>query len=82
MAKIPKMLKPGKGEVYARIESPRGEHGVYIVSEGGPRPYRLKVRAPSFCNLSILQEIGVGGYVADVVVILGSIDIVLGDVDR
>jgi NADH:ubiquinone oxidoreductase subunit D len=77
-----RILRVPAGEVYMRTEGPRGEYGVYIVSNGSDKPYRHKVRAASFCNLSALRAMSVGHYVADVVVILGSIDIVLGEVDR
>jgi NADH-quinone oxidoreductase subunit D len=75
-------FKPPAGEVYAMVESPRGELGFYLVSDGSNKPYRLKVRAPSFCNLSALSKLVEGHLIADVVAIIGSIDIVLGDVDR
>jgi NADH:ubiquinone oxidoreductase subunit D len=77
-----RILRVPAGEVYMRTEGPRGEYGVYLVSNGSDKPYRHKVRAASFCNLSALRAMSVGHYVADVVVILGSIDIVLGEVDR
>jgi len=79
---VRKILKPAAGEIYQRSESPRGEYGIYLVSRGGDMPYRLKVRSPAFCNLSALRNMAVGNYVADAVVILGSIDIVLCEVDR
>ncbi len=75
-------FKPPLGEVYAFVESPRGELGFYLVSDGSNKPYRMKVRPPSFCNLQTLQRMVQGRLVADVVAIIGSIDIVLGDVDR
>ena len=75
-------VKPPVGDVYARAENPRGDFGVYLVSEGKEQPYRVKVRAPSFCNLMALKRMMEGHYVADAGVILGSIDIVLGEVDR
>jgi NADH-quinone oxidoreductase subunit D len=74
--------RPPKGESYARVENPRGDLGVYIVSDGKDKPYRVKIRAPSFANLQALRKMSVGSYVADVVMILGSLDIVLGEVDR
>jgi len=77
-----RILRVPPGEVYMRTEGPRGEYGVYLVSNGSDKPYRHKVRAASFCNLSALRAMSVGYYVADVVIILGSIDIVLGEVDR
>jgi len=70
------------GEVYAFVESPRGELGYYLVSDGANKPYRMKVRPPSFCNLQAIGKMVQGRLVADVVAILGSIDIILGDVDR
>jgi NADH-quinone oxidoreductase subunit D len=70
------------GEVYSRIEGPKGEIGFFLVSEGGPNPYRYRVRPPSFINLTILEDLCLGHSIADTVVILGSIDIVLGEVDR
>jgi NADH-quinone oxidoreductase subunit D len=75
-------LKPPPGEVYARVESPKGELGYYMISDGGGSPYRYKIRAPSFINLSALNDMCRGHQVADIVVILGSIDIVMGEVDR
>jgi NADH-quinone oxidoreductase subunit D len=77
-----KTLRPPVGDAYARIESPKGELGFYLVSDGSERPYRYKVRAPSFINLSPLGDLCRGHKVADIVVILGSIDIVMGEVDR
>jgi len=81
-AKVPRALRPPAGEAYARIEAPKGELGFYLVSDGGPNPYRFHVRAPTFINLSCMKEITVGWKIADVVVILGSVDIILGEVDR
>jgi len=75
-------FKPPKGDAYARIEGPKGEIGFYVVSDGGLKPYRYHVRPPSFINLTMLEEMCVGHKVADAVIILGSIDIVLGEVDR
>jgi len=77
-----RILRPPAGEVYMRVESPRGEYGVYIVSNGSDKPYRHKVRGASFSNLSALRGMSIGHYVADVIIILGSIDIVLCEVDR
>ncbi len=81
-SKAPKTLKPPAGEAYGRIESPKGELGFYLISDGSDRPYRWRVRAPSFINLAPLEEICRGHKVADVVVILGSIDITMAEVDR
>jgi len=75
-------MRPPKGEVYAPTESPKGELGFYIKSEGEPYAYRLKCRAPSFFHTGLLQEILVGTYIADVVTIIGSTNIVFGEVDR
>jgi NADH-quinone oxidoreductase subunit D len=75
-------FRPKPGEAYGRIEAPKGELGFYLVSEGGPNPYRYRVRPPSFINLTILEDMCLGQLVADAVVILGSVDIVLGEVDR
>ena len=77
-----RLPRPPKGEAYARVESPRGDFGVYLVSDGDTKPYRVKVRAPSFVNLMALRRLLRGTYVADAVVVLGSLDIVLGEVDR
>ena len=81
-AKMPKVLKPPKGEAYARIEGPKGEIGFYLVSDGTPNPNRYNVRPPSFVNLTCMSQIAVGHKLADAVVILGSFDIVMGEVDR
>jgi NADH-quinone oxidoreductase subunit D len=75
-------FRPPAGEAYGRIEGPKGELGFYLVSEGGPSPYRYRVRPPSFINLTVLEDMCLGHTVADVMVILGSIDIVMGEVDR
>ena len=70
------------GDGYGRVEGPKGELGFYLVSEGGPKPYRYHIRPPSFINLTVLEDMCVGHKVADAIIILGSIDIVLGEVDR
>jgi NADH-quinone oxidoreductase subunit D len=75
-------FRPKPGEAYGRIESPKGELGFFVISDGSPNPYRYRVRAPSFVNLTILEDMCLGHHVADVVIILGSVDIVLGEVDR
>ena len=75
-------MKPPAGEVYQAVESPRGELGFYIVSDGGPRPLRLKVRPPSFVNLQGLVKMIRGRLLADVVAVIGAVDIVLAEVDR
>ena len=75
-------FRPKAGEAYGRIESPKGELGFYLISDGSPNPYRYRVRPPSLINLTVLEEMCLGQNVADVVITLGSIDIVLGEVDR
>ena len=75
-------FRPKAGEAYGRIEAPKGELGFYLISDGSPNPYRYRVRPPSLTNLTILEDMCLGHSVADVVVILGSVDIVLGEVDR
>jgi NADH-quinone oxidoreductase subunit D/NADH-quinone oxidoreductase subunit C/D len=70
------------GESYGRVEGPKGELGFYLISNGKANPWRYHVRAPSFINVTSLRQMCLGHKVADVVVILGSIDIVLGEVDR
>lgn len=81
MGKVPKVLRVPEGEVYAAIESPRGELGTYIVSKGKDKPYRLHFRRPSFVNLQILPKLLVGENISNLITILGAIDIVLGEVD-
>jgi NADH-quinone oxidoreductase subunit D len=75
-------LRPKRGEAYGRIEAPKGELGFYLISDGGPNPYRYRVRPPSLINLTVLEDMCLGVNVADVVLIFGSVDIVLGEVDR
>src|SRR6202167_1827676 len=82
MARIGKVLKPPPGAVYHSIEAPKGELGYYIVSDGTTQPYRVRVRPPSFINLQAFDKMARGSLVADVVAIIGTIDIVLGEVDR
>lgn len=81
-AKVPKVLKPPKGEVYHSIEAPKGELGFYLVSDGSANPYRVRIKGPSFFNLQALRQLCIGHYVADVVAIIGTLDIVLGEIDR
>jgi NADH-quinone oxidoreductase subunit D len=78
----PRVYKPPAGEVYGRIESPKGELGFYLISDGTAKPYRYRVRPPSLVNLTVLEDLCIGHKVADAVIILGSVDIVLGEVDR
>jgi NADH-quinone oxidoreductase subunit D len=75
-------FRPKPGEAYGRIEAPKGELGFYLISDGGPNPYRYRVRPPSLINLTVLEDMCLGSDVADVVLIFGSVDIVLGEVDR
>ena len=78
----PLRLRPPRGETYFAVESPRGEEALYMISDGSEYPYRAKLRGPSFVNLAVLPELLRGTKIGDVIAILGSIDIVLGDVDR
>ncbi len=79
---LPRLIKPRPGEAYDHIESARGSLGVYIVSDGSPRPYRVKFRSPAFCNLALLPMLAEGQLLSDLVVVLGSLDPVFGEVDR
>ena len=82
MGKVGKVIKPPVGEAYVSIEAPKGELGYYVVSDGSTQPYRCRVRPPSFVNLQALDRMIRGGLVADVVAVIGTLDIVLGEVDR
>ncbi|MBI2884618.1 MAG: NADH-quinone oxidoreductase subunit D [Candidatus Omnitrophica bacterium] len=82
IGRSPRTFRPPKGDAYGRIESPKGELGFYLVSDGSPQPYRYHVRAPSFINLTVLEDMCRGQKVADAIIILGSVDIVMGEVDR
>jgi NADH-quinone oxidoreductase subunit D len=79
---LPRLISPSPGDAYDHIESARGSLGVYLVSDGGPRPYRMKVRSPAFCNLALLPKLAIGHTLSDLIVILGSLDPVFGEVDR
>jgi NADH:ubiquinone oxidoreductase subunit D len=81
-AKLPRLFRPARGSAYARTESPKGELGFYVQADGKVEPYRTHIRPPSFVNLTALAPLLIGHRLADVVVILGSIDIVMGEVDR
>jgi NADH-quinone oxidoreductase subunit D len=82
MGNVPKVIKPPVGEIYHSIEAPKGELGYFIVSDGSTQPYRVRVRPPSFVNLQALDIMVCGLLVADVIAVIGTIDIVLGEVDR
>jgi NADH-quinone oxidoreductase subunit D len=71
-----------EGEVYVAVESPRGELGCYLVSDGGPKPYRMHIRGPSFVNLQTMPHMMYEGFLADAVAVIASVDHVLGEVDR
>jgi len=82
MGKVPKVIRVPPGEVYHSVEGPKGELGLYLVSDGGTKPYRLRVRPASFVNLGALRKMAIGSLVSDVVALIGSLDIVLGEIDR
>jgi NADH-quinone oxidoreductase subunit D len=82
MGKVPRVVQAPKGEVYVRTENPLGELGMYLVSDGDRRPYRLKIRTPSYSNVSALPYVLKNTYVSDMIAILGSFFFVLGDIDR
>ena len=81
-AKTKAVLKLPKGEFYSRVETARGEFGVYIVSEGGTTPYRIKFRSPGFSNLSALDHMAKGGKIGDLIAAMGTLDLVIPDIDR
>ncbi len=81
-AAVPKKVRIKEGSVYSRYESARGEVGFYIIAGGKDKPFRVKMRSPAYCNLSVLSEIAEGWMISDVIAILGSLDIVLGEIDR
>ncbi|MBI5656707.1 MAG: NADH-quinone oxidoreductase subunit D, partial [Geobacter sp.] len=71
-----------EGEVYQGVEAPKGELGFYLVSDGGPKPYRMRIRPPSFVNLGAIEKMAKGAMLADLVAVIGTLDIVLGEIDR
>jgi NADH-quinone oxidoreductase subunit D/NADH-quinone oxidoreductase subunit C/D len=81
-AKTKAVLKLPKGDFYTRVETARGELGVYIVSEGGSTPYRIKFRSPGFSNLSALDHMSRGGKIGDLMATMGTLDLVIPDIDR
>jgi NADH-quinone oxidoreductase subunit D len=82
MGKVPRVIQPPAGEVYVRTENPLGELGFYLISDGDRRPYRMKIRTPSYNNVSVLPHVLKNTFVADMIAILGSFFFVLGDIDR
>ena len=80
--KLPPMLRPAAGDIYRAVESPRGEFGVYLVSNGGLRPWRLKLRDPTFSAIAMIPKLTAGNKIADLVAIVGSLDLLMGGVDR
>lgn len=82
MTKVPRNIRPPAGEAYARVEGPRGDIGVYLISDGTDKPLRIKMRKPSFSNLSVLREMVPGLKIADVVAVLGSLDLIIPEIDR
>ena len=81
--KVPKRVKPPKSEVYSRSEAPRGQLGYYIVADGtGVNPYRVKVKSPCFTAMSVFHVLSRGMYIADIIALIGSLDVVLGEIDR
>jgi len=79
---LPRLIAPKPGDAYDHIEGARGALGVYLVSDGSPRPYRMHVRSPAFCNLALLPVLAKGHTLSDLIVVLGSLDPVFGEVDR
>ncbi len=79
---LPKRFKPPVGDIYFRVEAARGDMGFYIMSDGTDKPWRVKVRSPCFCSLSVLPELAPGAMISDAVAVVGSLDIVLGEIDR
>ena len=75
-------FSPPVGEVYASVENPKGEMGFYLVSDGNPTPYRCKIRSPAFSNISAVRVMAPGSMFSDLVTMIGSIDIALGEIDR
>ena len=81
-SEVPYNIRPPDGDTYSSVEAPKGELGFYLVSDQTIAPYRCKIRSPSFMNLSLLREMLIGWKMSDLIVILGSVDFVMGEVDR
>jgi NADH-quinone oxidoreductase subunit D/NADH-quinone oxidoreductase subunit C/D len=81
-AKTKNVVKLPKGEFYSRVETARGELGVYIISDGSMKPYRIHFRSPNFCNLTALKHMATGGKIGDLVAIMASLDLIIPDIDR
>lgn len=81
-AKVPKILKPAAGNCYAAVEAARGTFGTRLVTDGGKGPYRLKLRSPTFSNLSLFGEVAEGMLLADALAFMGSLDLVIPEIDR
>jgi len=79
---VPSLIRPPKGDVYGHIEAPRGDLGFYIVSDGSIAPYRIHIKPPTLINLTTMKDLCIGWKIADFIVIFGSIDVVLGEMDR
>ena len=82
MAKMPRTLKIPPGEIFVRTEAPKGEMGFYVISDGGPEPFRAKTRSPAFHNLHVIEKVGQGQMISDLTATIGSLDLVLGEIDR
>ena len=80
--KVPKVIRPPKGHAYSRVESPKGELAFYVVSDGSPKPYRVRIRSPAFCNLSAFPHYCTGEIIPDMIINFASVDIVMGEIDR
>ncbi len=79
---VPRALKPPAGAAYRRVESPRGELGVYLESDGSAQPWRMKIRTPAFSNLHVAPAVMPGQRIGDLIAIMGSVDVVMGEIDR
>jgi NADH-quinone oxidoreductase subunit D len=82
MAKMPRTLKIPPGEIFVRTEAPKGEMGFHVISDGGPEPFRAKTRSPAFHNLHVIEKVGRGQMISDLCATIGSLDLVLGEIDR